>query len=128
MFNKIGKKHKVTVTVIAFQPLLRSFQHRDKKLKLSKEVLLFTSKIFRPAYQQSTPDFVFRADLINPAFLLHTFAVPQICYVIAVVIIIIIIVIVIVMKSEYIPGYSSLWRINFVNWCLVFMDRQYGTC
>jgi len=76
---------------------------------------------------------VFRADLINPAFLLHTFAGPQICYVIAVVIIIIIIiiivvVIVIIMKGEYIPGYSSLWRINFVSLCLVFMDRQYGTC
>jgi len=125
MFNKIGKKHKVTVTVIAFQPLLRSFQHREQKLKYLKKLLLFTSKIFRPAYQQSSPDFVFRAELNNPSFLLHTFVISQM---VVVVVVVIIIIIIIIMKAEYIPGYSSLWRLNFVNLFLVFIDRQYGAC
>ena len=72
---------------------------------------------------------MFRTELINPSFLLHTSVVPQICYIIAavvvvvVVVVIIIIIIIIVMKGEYIPGYSSLWRLNFV-----FIDRQYGAC
>ena len=66
---------------------------------------------------------MFRAELINPAFLLHI-VVPHICYVITVIIIIIIVVvvvvvIVIIMKGEYIPGYSSLWAMNFINWCLL---------
>ena len=122
MFNKIVKKREVTVTVIAFQPLLRSFQRREQKLKFSKKVLLFTSKILRPAYQQSSPDSVFRTELINPSFLLHTFVVSQI------IVVVVVIIIIIIMKGEYTPGYSSLWRLNFVNWCIVFIDRQYGAC